>query len=291
MHRISVVIPTYDRPDGLSKLLDSLLEQVIKPSEVIIVDDTPTAVIELVCKKYEESFRKVGVELFYVRNLRERSISIARNLGAKIAKGDVIQFFDSDVILQPDYLQEIEKAFEEHPEALGIDGWPVWSSLTLTGVKYVAVQTLKKLFFLYHYTRNSVKHFEFPVVLNTEIRSQWLSGGWVAFKSGVFSKFQFDENLKEYSFMENVLFSGLIDKAYPGRLIKIPYAKCYHENSPLGRMEKSELRLHKLRCRKYVLTKLFGTRGLLIFGWQNLGMLTFRLISRIRKVDYLIVEE
>jgi glycosyltransferase involved in cell wall biosynthesis len=286
---ISVVVPTYYRPAPLSKLLDSILEQTRKPMEIIIVDDTPLPSIKLMCEQYENDFQEIGVHLFYVKNPKERSISVARNLGARMVKGDIVQFVDSDVILTPSYLQEIQKTFEKHPEALGVSGMIVLKENypTLWGVRENVFQTVAKLFFLLHYSRNSCKLFEVPVGLTKEIQCKWFDGADMAFKRSVFSEFQFDENLVKYSWMECALFTGQIDKAYPGRLILTPEAKCYHEVSNEGRMEESEIKMHILRCRKYVLTKLFGCRGLLMFGWQNLGLLGIKIISRTRRFSKL----
>lgn len=288
---ISVVVPTYHRPAPLSKLLDSILKQTRRPMEIIVVDDTPIPSIKLICEQYEKDFQEIGVHLFYVKNPGERSISVARNLGARMAKGNIVQFVDSDVILTPSYLQEIQKTFEKHSEALGVSGWIVSNYPALTGVRENVFQTVPKLFFLLHYARNSCKHFEMPVGLTKEIRCEWFDGADMAFKRSVFSEFQFDENLAKYSWMECLLFAGQIDKAYPGRLILTPEAKCYHEVSSEGRMEESEIRMHILRCRKYVLTKLFGCRGLLLFGWQNLGLLLLKIISRTRRFSKLDSEQ
>jgi glycosyltransferase involved in cell wall biosynthesis len=282
---ISVVVPTYYRTTELSKLLNSILEQTRKPMEIIIVDDTPNPSIKLTCEHYEKAFQEIGVHLFYFKNPEERSISIARNLGARMAKGDIVQFVDSDVILTPNYLQEIHKTFEKHSEALGVSGRIVLNYPTLTGVRENLFQAVPRLFFLGHYARNSCKHFEVPVGLTKEIRCEWFDGADMAFRRGVFSEFQFDENLVKYSWMECWLFAGQIDKAYPNRLILTPEAKCYHEASSEGRMEESEIKRHILRCRKYILTKLFGWRGLLMFGWQNLGILVLKLVSRIRRKE------
>jgi glycosyltransferase involved in cell wall biosynthesis len=52
MH-ISVVIPTYGRPEELYNLLNRIKRQSDKPLEVIIVDDTLSYTIEALCKKRE----------------------------------------------------------------------------------------------------------------------------------------------------------------------------------------------------------------------------------------------
>jgi glycosyltransferase involved in cell wall biosynthesis len=121
--KVSVIIPTYYRPKDLSELLDSLLRQTVKPLEVIVVDDTPSNIIEELCAKYRDKFKRFDIKLVYVRNYKERSAAIARNIGASIARGEIILFFDSDIILYPDYVEKILEVFREKPEALGVQGW------------------------------------------------------------------------------------------------------------------------------------------------------------------------
>jgi len=50
--KVSIVVPTYERPNDLADLFDSLLKQTVKPLEVIVVDDTTSNVIKEVCAKY-----------------------------------------------------------------------------------------------------------------------------------------------------------------------------------------------------------------------------------------------
>jgi GT2 family glycosyltransferase len=249
--------------------------------ETIVIDDTPNPSIKLKCEQYEKHFEEVGVNLLYVKNPADRSISSARNLGARMAKGNIVQFVDSDVVLTQGFLQEICETFERHPEALGVAGVVAWNYQPGSGEN--VSQALFKLFFLFHSASNSCRYFEFPYNVNGEIRCEWFNGENMAFRHSVLSQFQFDERLKRYSWMETFLFTGQISKAYPGRLILTSHAKCCHEPSKEGRMDESERRLHVRICRKYVETRLFGCRGLLMFGWQNLGVLALRTIVKIRR--------
>jgi glycosyltransferase involved in cell wall biosynthesis len=278
--RASVIIPTYYRSNELSELLDSLLGQIVKPMEVIVVDDTPTEVIRHVCEDYEGRFLKERVALIYVRNTGERSITIARNLGVKIAKGDILIFFDSDLILYPDYIEELLETFGEYPEILGVTGWIVRQP-PHQDIRYFSLETFKKLFLLFHWSRDRCRFLEYPMVLTKITTCQRFSGSNMAWKRNVFNEHKFDENLKGYAFMEDVLFSGLIFQEFPDRLLMTPEAKCVHAASMEGRPEGAKLREFKFRTRKYVLTQLFGAKGLLIFGWENFGLLILRLIVRI----------
>jgi len=279
--KVSVVVPTFYRSDALSEFFDSLLKQTVKPIETVIVDDTPTDAIRNLCGKYSVKFKEVGVALVYIKNPKERSASIARNVGVKNARGDVVMFFDSDVILYSDYIERILEVFKAHPNALGVQGWIVNLG---KGKFYYLFQTLNKLFLLQHHSEDSCKYSEYPIVLTKIINCEWLSGANMALKPKVFNEFRFDENLKKYSFMEDFLLSHSIFKKYPNGLFMTPQAKCVHKVSKKGRMNSINRKEHIRRCRKYVFTKLFGSKGLLVYHWQNVGILIIGFLQKISSI-------
>ena len=104
----------------------------------------------------------------------------------------------------------------------------------------------------------------------------------MAFKKNIFNDFRFDESLIKYSYMEDILFSNSIFQKYPSSLFITPYAKIIHKTSEGGRMKDKELMGHKRRCSKYVLRKLFGFKGLLLYHWQNLGTSILALARDVR---------
>ena len=286
--RVSVVIPTYYRSHELAELLDSILEQTVKPMEVIIVDDTPVDAVRQLVEGHIITARMANVDLVYIENPKERSTSIARNIGAKMAKGDVILFLDSDVILHPRYIQGLLKTYKEHPEVVAIAGWikPLPTQTRVQNIRYYSFQALKKLFLLFHDSRDSCRYFEYPITLTRTIVCQRLVGANMSYRRKLFPEFEFDENLKGYAYWEDALFSGSVHKRYRGKLLMTPNAICSHSFSQEGREKESNLRSIKFRNRKYVLVKMFGVRGLLMFGWQNFGLLVIKLVGRIRRGIY-----
>jgi len=290
--KVSVVIPTYYRSEDLSELFDSLLKQTVKPLEVIVVDDTPSNIIEEVCAKYQGKFERFNIKLVYVRNYMERSAAIARNIGASIATGDIILFLDSDVVVYPDYAEKILEVFEKRSNALGAQGWKVPKNVkiektnSLFLLKHCTSNFIKKVFMIQHFTKDSCKLFEYPIILTKIVDCEYLHGSNMAYKHEIFNHFKFDENLKGYSYMEDLLLSHSVHKKYPNSLYITPYAKCIHKVSKEGRTVTSLFESPYLRkCRKYVLTKLFGIKGLFIFFWQTAGLL---LLSTMRKVWHYI---
>lgn len=99
----SIVIPTYNRASYIGTTLRSLLSSEYTSFEIIVVDDGGTDNTESVVKELGDArvnyFRKTNAER-----------GAARNYGAGLAKGEYINFFDSDDIAYPNHLAEANAA-------------------------------------------------------------------------------------------------------------------------------------------------------------------------------------
>ncbi len=102
--KISVIICTINRDKELKKCLFSLKNQSRRPDEIIIVSN----------KKYRIPGAKI-----YTPNT---GLPQARNLGLSKTDADIIFFFDDDTIVDRDYIKNVIKVFEEHPDAGGVTG-------------------------------------------------------------------------------------------------------------------------------------------------------------------------
>jgi len=96
---ISIVIPTYNRPELLRRAVDSALEQSWKHVELIIVDDgsTDPAVPPLLARLEKEP-------RITVLRQENKHVSAARNAGVHIARGEYVVFLDDDNTLKTDFL-------------------------------------------------------------------------------------------------------------------------------------------------------------------------------------------
>lgn len=95
---VSTVIPVYNRATMLREAVDSVLAQTWRPIEIIIVDDgstddTPAMEAELYRRQPDT-----------IRLLRQANAGpgAARQLGLEAARGEFIQFLDSDDLLLPE---------------------------------------------------------------------------------------------------------------------------------------------------------------------------------------------
>jgi glycosyltransferase involved in cell wall biosynthesis len=95
---ISVVIPTYNRIELLKRSIDSVINQTIKPSEIIIVDDGSNDGTEAMVKKKYDSLKLI--------KQKNKGASAARNTGIKASSGEWICFLDSDDEWKNDKLEK-----------------------------------------------------------------------------------------------------------------------------------------------------------------------------------------
>lgn len=130
MIKASIIIPTYNRPDFLTKTIRSLTNQScpIDDYEVIVVDNGNQFQKN---KKIVDSFAKQSrkYNLRYVK-IDKIGVHYARNFGAKIAKGKLLIFTDDDCILDRNFISSYLEAFNKHPKLLASGGpiKPVWES-------------------------------------------------------------------------------------------------------------------------------------------------------------------
>lgn len=104
---ISVIIPTFKRPDRLDRALLSVLNQTYENFEVLIInDDSNNLELEVIINKYKDQ----RVRLF--NNERKKGANGARNTGILNAKGKYLAFLDDDDEWLPIYLRtQHEKIF------------------------------------------------------------------------------------------------------------------------------------------------------------------------------------
>lgn len=96
---VSVVIPTFHRPELLIRAVKSVLNQTVLPLEIIVVIDGPDLETQKALEIFDSSLLKVLI-------LPKRSGgSTARNKGAFHAKGDWIAFLDDDDEWLPNKLE------------------------------------------------------------------------------------------------------------------------------------------------------------------------------------------
>jgi len=106
--KISVIIPTFNRIDLLQRAINSVLNQSIKPYDIIVVDDGSTdGTSNMIQQKYK------SIKLIQQKN---SGVSAARNNGIKLGGGNWIALLDSDDEWKKNKLEEQVKKLKDNPK-------------------------------------------------------------------------------------------------------------------------------------------------------------------------------
>ncbi|WGH75809.1 glycosyltransferase [Tenacibaculum tangerinum] len=113
--QFSIIIPVYNRPQEIEELLESLTKQDFQDDfEVVIVEDGSENSSEEIINAYT---LQLNLTYFYKEN---SGAGASRNYGMERASGNYFIILDSDVIVPPQYLSEVNKALEEkYTDAFG----------------------------------------------------------------------------------------------------------------------------------------------------------------------------
>ena len=116
MPRVSAIIPTYNRADLLERALRSVAAQDYRPIEAIVIDDGSTDHTPRILAEQAKSLADSGIELKTHHQQNQRAPK-ARNVGMKLAAGELFAFLDSDDLWYPGYVSTLVRLLDEHPSA------------------------------------------------------------------------------------------------------------------------------------------------------------------------------
>ncbi len=128
---ISVVVPTYNRPDKLRNAIKLVLAQRYPHWELVVIDDGSDTAKSIVSE--------FGDDRITACEIAHGGPCAARNVGLDVASGDIITYLDDDNTLDPGWLHAVSWAFENNPErsvlygARVIDDWDRVLDLGTTG--------------------------------------------------------------------------------------------------------------------------------------------------------------
>ncbi|GAB2778661.1 glycosyltransferase family 2 protein [Salinimicrobium soli] len=115
-----LIICTYKRPLAVRRLLESIEDQSFYPGEIVVVDGSPDDSTKQIL--HERIFK--DLKYFPVAK-KDLGLTKQRNYGLSQISADleVVCFLDDDVLLKPDFFENLLNTYYNYPNALGVGGY------------------------------------------------------------------------------------------------------------------------------------------------------------------------
>lgn len=107
---IAIVMPAYNVEPYLNEALDSIQAQTMPPDELIIINDGSTDKTLEIAKSYSFPFR------YEVISTENKGQGNARNIGINLATATYIYYFDSDDILDVNFIRDIKEILKNRSD-------------------------------------------------------------------------------------------------------------------------------------------------------------------------------
>lgn len=226
---ISAVIPTRSRPQDLHNAVRSIIDQSKPPDELIIVDQSPDTSSKDIVEAMMSGV--TGIILTYVLDQRISGLVEAKHVAAGLARGEIVCFLEDDVVLEPDFLEEIGSGFDTHPNMVGCCG-------TITNPP----EHPSYYEFVFHFFHRGIYRDKRVGIYGFHaggghplIESKCISGGLSAWRKEVFAKVPFDLR-NGFHMYEDIDFSTRVAAEFGNHLFINPNARLAHYCSPINRL-------------------------------------------------------
>lgn len=126
---ISVIIPAYNCEPFIKETLESVFNQTIgvQNLEIIVINDGSTDTTLDILKDYESQDKIILIDT------PNRGVSAARETGRNLAKGQYIQYLDSDDLLTFDKIEIQYNTLEENKADIAYGDWQKFSEKLING--------------------------------------------------------------------------------------------------------------------------------------------------------------
>lgn len=113
--KVSVILPNYNYQDFVCERIDSILRQSYPIYELIILDDaSPDNSVEVIKNKIKEVEKTTSTKIYFYPNEKNSGCVFEQwKKGFEYAKGDYIWIAEADDSCEPNFVEELIKAFDD----------------------------------------------------------------------------------------------------------------------------------------------------------------------------------
>ena len=228
--KTSAIIPTYNRPKDLKNCIQSILDQSVKPDEIIVIDDGNLNEVPL-----KAECEQSGITVKYAQK-KVPGICQSRNLGVHLSTGEIIFLLEDDIVLFNDFFEQILKTYEKYSnESLGGVGGVI-HNIDFSKTEKRILRFFYRIFLLAGSHEGKVlrsgfntNYGETQSPLKGVHKVDFLTGGGSAFRKEVFDSFRFSKKYQTesgYGQGEDKEFSYRVSRQH--NLLINPKARFYH---------------------------------------------------------------
>ena len=198
---VSIIVPAYNSEKTIEACLKNIIENIKNlNSEIIVIDDNS------IDKTFEKIKKIESVKAIKLK--KNKGVGYVRNLGAKIAKYEILCYVDSDLIISKNSIVNLLSKLEEN-QNIGTVG-AIQEIVNLNSTNWSSNFVCLKSCFGFEDVKDSIEfsdvHSEFCVMKKETLKQvgKWKpfkNAGGEEFELGYFSKKYFDKS----SFLQNLL--------------------------------------------------------------------------------------
>jgi len=286
MMKLSVVVPTKNRPNELRNFLNSLWKQDLLPDQLIIIDQSVES--NTIRQEVEEKSKQLRININYIHDQNINGLVHAKAVAIGHNNCNIISFYDDDIVMEEGCLKEMYHAFIDNPKMTAANG------LILNApMESLFRRIIFRLTHIGIYRDNRREVFYQLIDKNTDQRLpkrlNTLSGGLSFYRKEIFEKVPFDEKNRFHAY-EDKEHSIRLELNFPNSMYLIPKARLYHyhaetnRESELIKVKNDNIEIIKL-FKKYKKESQFGVD--LLFILMGLFFYALFKVMKYKKFKYI----
>lgn len=258
---VSIVTPTFRRPDEVKGLLENVSKQSLLPVEVILIDGAEDGEnqTEIAVRNVETGY---PFKINYVRS--NGGTAVQRNRGIELTKGEFVAFIDDDVRLEKDFLSNIVDVMQndENNEVGGVVGYRTNEYFAASESERWRWYKRLRLLTVYEPGRYD---FDSGYPINNNMQPPFFGTRPVDFmttacavwrREVIDSGLRFDPFFRDYGVLEDAHFSLRAGRDW--KLLQCGDAHCEELRSPNGRVNRRQIGYKSVANYYYVFRDISG---------------------------------
>ncbi|WYL97674.2 MAG: glycosyltransferase [Gloeotrichia echinulata IR180] len=253
---ISALLPTRNRSAPLARTLQSLAQQSVQPTEMIVIDGSTDDSTQTLCQSVIPG---LATQIKYYR-ATEIGAATQRNQAMVYASQKVIWLMDDDILLEPECLDKLWTALQSDANLGGVNAM-------ITNQRYLPPGRISRYLFCFLHGRSEKSYAgkcigpglnllpEDDPNLPEIVPVEWLNTTCTLYRREALPQPLFSANFTGYSLMEDVTLSLIVGKKW--KLANARTARIFHDSQP-GDHKNNQGVLAKMDLvnRHYVMTQI-----------------------------------